>query len=69
MGWDDDFKEEIERDRFYDERYQYSGEECPECGSCNVKVHTSLEDTDADGNRGRYVTFCLCRDCDGEWEI
>ena len=39
---------------------------CEECGSDNVKITKSYEFSDADGNRGMWVTFIECRDCG--WE-
>ncbi len=41
--------------------------ECPDCGwEGTPKSYKSMEDTDADGNRGRLVTWIICPEC--EWE-
>lgn len=37
---------------------------CPACKEYDYfKVTTSLEDTDADGNRGRWMGTIECRNC------
>ena len=36
---------------------------CPECGSEDIDVETSYENTDADGNRGIWMTFMDCNKC------
>ena len=35
---------------------------CPECDEL-VRCTTTMEDTDADGNRGRRETVCECDNC------
>ncbi len=40
---------------------------CPTCGSdAEPEVIHRNEDTDADGNRGRMVTYLKCRKCGDE---
>ncbi len=41
--------------------------ECPYCGSTkSPKVQKVYENSDADGNRGIWVTYVECRDCGEE---
>jgi len=47
---------------FYEENYD-EGPECPNCGSFNTVVNKVLEDTDADGRRGRLVNYLKCYSC------
>jgi predicted nucleic-acid-binding Zn-ribbon protein len=39
---------------------------CPECGGKQFTHKTVIEDTDADGNRGRPVTYAKCAKCGNE---
>lgn len=37
--------------------------ECPNCGSTNIKISKSYENSDADGNRGIWMEWILCHNC------
>lgn len=42
-------------------------EECPDCGSTDVKCYTYKDGEDADGNRGWLVRECTCQECGEVW--
>ena len=52
-----------------DARYKYglSQNICPYCGSDETKIDKFNENTDADGNRGEWVTYRICRNCGKEY--
>jgi formate dehydrogenase maturation protein FdhE len=56
MDINDLLKEKYAED-YYDTENRLS---CPVCGSYNVQSKTTYDQTDADGNRGRWMTSLKC---------